>query len=101
MATSPSPDTSAAAAAAADAGAVLRALYDTLTAYLDAVPRQKDPNPPDLRALFRQLDEAERTLPAGTHPQLRHYMHQKSYRKAWLFLQDRDAENAAGNCGRH
>ncbi|HSI84354.1 MAG: hypothetical protein ACAI35_27175 [Candidatus Methylacidiphilales bacterium] len=93
-----SPQSSPAEAASADP---LQALYQTLTAYLDAVPRQKEPNPPDLRALFRQLDEAERTLPASAHPQLRHYMHQKSYRKAWLFLQERDAENAAGNCGRH
>jgi hypothetical protein len=37
---------------------------------------------------------------ADIHPQLRHYLHQKSYRKAHLFLQDRDAENARGNCGR-
>ncbi len=78
----------------------LARLARTLEEYLDAVPRQKEPNPPDLLALFARLDQLEAELDSNCHPQLRHYMHQKSYRKAQLFLQDRDAENLRGNCGR-
>jgi len=78
----------------------LARLARTLNEYLDAVPRQKEANPPDLMALFARLDAHEAELDASYPGQLRHYMHQKSYRKAHLFLQDRDAENVRGNCGR-
>ena len=56
---------------------------------------------PDLRPLFAEVDALAGQLPAGSSPQLRHYLQQRSYEKARLFLEDRDAENAAGNCGRH
>jgi len=78
----------------------LARLAQTLADYLDAVPRQKEPNAPDLMALFARLDALEAELDSSYPNQLRHYMHQKSYRKAHLFLQDRDAENLRGNCGR-
>ena len=78
----------------------LATLARTLDEYLDAVPRQKEPNPPDLMALFARLDALEAEIDASFPAQLRHYLHQKSYRKAHLFLQDRDAENLRGNCGR-
>ena len=78
----------------------LARLARTLDEYLDAVPRQSEPNPPDLMAIFARLDALEMELDASTSAQLRHYMQQKSYRKAHLFLQDRDAENLRGNCGR-
>jgi hypothetical protein len=78
----------------------LARLARTLDEYLDAVPRQKEPNPPDLMALFTRLDAHEAEIDASYPAQLRHYMHQKSYRKAHLFLQDRDAENLRGNCGK-
>ncbi len=78
----------------------LAALAATLDEYLAAVPRQREPGPPDLLAIFARLDAFERELGPDLHPQLRHYLHQKSYRKAHLFLQERDAENARGNCGR-
>ena len=80
--------------------AKLAQLAATLDEYLAAVPRQREPNPPDLMALFARLDAIEGEMGADVHPQLRHYLHQKSYRKAHLFLQERDAENARGNCGR-
>jgi len=35
----------------------------------------------------------------GTDPQLLHYLQKKSYEKARLFLQGRDAENVQGSCG--
>jgi hypothetical protein len=74
-------------------------LARTLDEYLAAVPRQKEPNPPDLMALFVRLDALEAEMDASYPAQL-HYMHQKSYRKAHLFLQDRDGENLRGNCGK-
>jgi hypothetical protein len=78
----------------------LARLARTLDEYLDAVPRQKEPNPPDLMALFARLDALELEIDSTYPAQLCHYLHQKSYRKAHLFLQDRDAENLRGNCGR-
>ena len=53
---------------------------------------------PNLMPLFARIDELTRQLPRDTDPQLLHYLHKKSYEKARLFLQDRDAENQAGNC---
>lgn len=54
---------------------------------------------PNLLPLFSRLDELTRQLPKQTAPELLHYLHKKSYEKARLFLEGRDAENAAGNCG--
>ncbi len=87
-------------ALAAQQEEALARLASTLNEYLDAVPRQKEPNPPDLMALYARLDAHEAEIDASYPAQLRHYLHQKSYRKAHLFLQDRDAENLRGNCGR-
>jgi len=53
---------------------------------------------PDLQAMFARLDQLTARLPAGTDPTLLHYLHKKSYQKARLFLQGRDAQNQAGNC---
>jgi hypothetical protein len=80
--------------------ATLARLAHTLDEYLAAVPRQKEPDAPDLLAIFARLDALEKEIDASYSPQLRHYLHQKSYRKAHLFLQDRDGENLRGNCGR-
>ncbi len=76
------------------------ALARTLDEYLAAVPRQREPNPPDLLAIFAKLDALETEVDGRYPAQLRHYLHQKSYRKAHLYLQDRDAENLRGNCGK-
>jgi len=78
----------------------LARLTRTLDEYLDAVPRQIEPNPPDLLAIFARLDALEVEIDARYPAQLRHYLHQKSYRKAHLYLQGRDGENLRGNCGR-
>jgi hypothetical protein len=65
-----------------------------------AVKSMPTANPkPNLLPLFNRLDQLARELPPQTDPQLLHYMHKKSYEKARLFLEGRDAENAAGNCG--
>jgi hypothetical protein len=53
---------------------------------------------PDLMSLFAKLDALTKQLPPGTDPTLLHYLHKKSYEKARLYLQGRDAENQVGNC---
>ena len=76
-------------------GSVLQALVqleDTVRTMRTAQPK------PDLRPLFERLDELTAQLPAGTDPNLLHYLHKKSYEKARLWLQGRDAENRLGNC---
>lgn len=53
---------------------------------------------PDLIPLFTRIDELARQLPRHSDPALPHYLHQKSYEKARLFLQGRDAESQNGGC---
>ena len=48
---------------------------------------------PDLQALFSRIDELTRELPRETDPALLHYLHRRSYEKARLWLEGRDAEN--------
>ena len=54
---------------------------------------------PDLLPLFARIDELSKQLPRNTNPTLLHYLQKSSYEKARLYLQDRDAENQAGNGG--
>ena len=53
---------------------------------------------PNLLPLFARIDELTKQLPRDADPTLLHYLHKKSYEKARLFLQNRDAENQVGNC---
>jgi hypothetical protein len=53
---------------------------------------------PDLGALFGRIDQLTLELPKTADPSLLHYLHKKSYEKARLFLQGRDAENQLGSC---
>ena len=53
---------------------------------------------PSLLPLFTRLDDLTRRLPSDAAPELRHYLQKKSYEKARLWLQGRDAENQLGNC---
>ncbi len=73
-----------------------------LAALLDldqAVRSMPTANPkPNLMPLFNHIDELTKQLPRNADPALLHYLHKKSYEKARLFLQGRDAENQAGNC---
>jgi hypothetical protein len=67
-----------------------------------AVASMPTANPkPNLLPLFSRLDELTRQLPREADPTLLHYLHKKSYEKARLFLQGREAENARGNCHGH
>lgn len=76
--------------------------HNLLNALLEldsAVKAMPTANPkPNLLPIFSRIDELTRQLPKQTDPQLLHYLHKKSYEKARLYLQDRDAENARGNC---
>ncbi len=64
-----------------------------------AVQALPNANPkPNLLPIFARLDELARRLPKSTDPTLLHYLHKKSYEKARLLLQGRDAENAQGSC---
>jgi hypothetical protein len=74
----------------------LLAALGELAATVKAVPTA---NPkPDLLPLFARIDALAKQLPTDTDPSLRHYLQKKSYEKARLFLEGRDAENQAGNC---
>lgn len=53
---------------------------------------------PDLLPRFARIDELTRQLPRGTDPDLLHYLHRKSYEKARLWLEGRDADNTRGPC---
>ena len=53
---------------------------------------------PNLLPLFERLDNLTRSLPANADPNLRHYLHKKSYEKARLLLKGRNAENSRGGC---
>ena len=72
--------------------AALNQLLVTVKALPTTNPR------PSLLPLFSRLDELAKQLPRETDPTLLHYLHKKSYDKARLFLQGRDAENQIGNC---
>jgi hypothetical protein len=66
----------------------------------EAVQSMPTANPkPNLMPIFEELDQLTAQLPKPTDPQLLHYLQKKSYQKARLFLQGRDAANQAGPCG--
>jgi hypothetical protein len=74
-------------------------LLATLVELDNSVKMMPTANPkPNLLPLFARIDELTKQLPRNADPQLLHYLHKKSYEKARLWLQDRDAENQAGNC---
>jgi hypothetical protein len=74
-------------------------LLNALVQLENAVKAMPVANPkPNLLPLFSHIDELTKQLPRNADPTLLHYLHKKSYEKARLFLQDRDAENQAGNC---
>lgn len=54
---------------------------------------------PALPPLLARVDELTGRLSRDSDPNLLHYLHRKSYEKARLLLEGRDAENARGTCG--
>jgi hypothetical protein len=78
-----------------------RSILETLIELDSVVKSLPTANPkPNLLPIFARLDELTRQLPKNASPDLLHYLHKKSYEKARLFLEGRDAENARGNCRR-
>lgn len=78
---------------------VEKELLTALTQLAETVKTMPTANPkPSLLPIFTRLDELTHQLPRNADPTLLHYLHKKSYEKARLFLQGRDAENQAGNC---
>ena len=76
-----------------------RAILQALVELDTAVKSMPTENPkPNLLPMFARLDELTRQLPKNASPDLLHYLHKKSYEKARLWLEGRDAENARGNC---
>ncbi len=76
-----------------------REILTSLTELDQAVKVLRTANPkPDLQAIFGRLERLTNELPAQADPNLLHYLHKKSYEKARLFLEGRDAENPRGNC---
>lgn len=78
---------------------VEKTILDQLVKLEDGITQMKSGGEkPDFVALFKNLDELTLQLPSGTDSQLLHYLHKKSYEKARLYLEGRDAENANGGC---
>ena len=76
-----------------------RNILNALVELDQVVASMPQANPkPDLKPLFARIDELASALPRDSDPTLMHYLHKKSYQKARLFLEGRDAENQAGNC---
>jgi hypothetical protein len=78
---------------------ILQNILAALIELDNAVKTMPTANPkPNLLPIFSRIDELTKQLPRDADPQLLHYLHKKSYEKARLWLQDRDAENQVGNC---
>ena len=76
-----------------------RQILDSLTELERAVASMPTANPkPNLVPLFQRIDSLTASLPTSTDPTLLHYLHKKSYQKARLYLEGKDAENQQGNC---
>lgn len=48
---------------------------------------------------LERIERLEGRLGDAIEPRLKHYLTQRSYQKALLFLEGREAENERGNCG--
>lgn len=65
-------------------------ILETLKELDAAVARMASATPkPDLKPIFARIDSLAGQLPAGTDPQLRHFLQRKSYQKARAFLEER------------
>ena len=74
-------------------------ILQTLIELENAVKTMGGTNPkPDLSPMFRRIDALTDQLPKDTDAALLHYLHRKSYEKARLWLEGRDAQNQGGSC---
>lgn len=78
-------------------------LVAALEAYLAAVEKRPGASGgiPPLRPAMEKLEAVAQASVPAADPMLRHYLTQRSYRKAWNYLRGEDHLNQAGNCGRH
>ena len=53
---------------------------------------------PDLLTHFSRIDELTAQLPGDTNRELMHYLHNKSYAKALLYLEGQQTEIEKGAC---
>jgi hypothetical protein len=75
-------------------------LHQALLDLDDAVKRMAATKlPVDLMTHFARIDELGAKLPAGTDPQLVHFIQRKSFEKAMLWLEGHKAEITRGICG--
>jgi len=76
-----------------------KSILQSLKELDEAVKAMRTANPkPNLLPIFARIEDLARQLPKATDPNLLHYLTKKSYEKARLFLQGRDAENVEGSC---
>jgi hypothetical protein len=73
-------------------------LKTALCGYYEAIDSQKTDQPMDLAAPMARLETFSLQPPADLHPQLRHYLESRSYRKAWTWVRGETPEK--GSCGR-
>ncbi len=76
-----------------------KTILQTLLELEQKVQSMATANPkPNLLPIFAKLDELATQLPPNSDPDLLHYLYKKSYEKARMHLQGREAENAKGTC---
>ena len=76
-----------------------RDILATLNDLEAKVAAMKTANPkPNLLPVFEKLEALTAQLRPNADHSLLHYLHKKSYEKARLYLEGRDAENARGAC---
>ena len=80
-------------------GEIEKQILETLLELESAIKSMPSANPkPNLVPLFNRRDDLAMRLPRDSDPNLRHYLQRKSYEKARLCLEGRDAENPRGSC---
>jgi hypothetical protein len=76
-----------------------KGILDALVELENTVRIMPTANPkPSLLPIFTKIDDLTRLLPKETDPRLLHYLAKKSYEKARLWLEGREAENQVGSC---
>lgn len=67
---------------------ILKEIAEALDRYFEAIPRQKDPNPPALLPLIQALGELQKKYNNDLESELRHFMQRQSYEKAKVRIQE-------------
>jgi predicted RNase H-like HicB family nuclease len=67
---------------------ILKEIGTALDLYFEAIPRQKEPNPPALLPLIQSLGELQKKYNDEMESELRHFMQRQSYEKARVRIQE-------------